>query len=232
MPYPGQPKDTPIPAKLDRWNWGAFLLNWIWGLGNSTYIALLMFVPFVNFILIFILGAKGSKWAWKNRIWEDEAHFIRTQRNWAKAGIFFIFAIIALTFALIFGIVSLMKSSDAYKMTMAEIRKNTEVIEMLGEPIEAGWFVTGQLKIGQNGKGSANYIIPISGPKGDGKAISVVVKTNNVWQIKHLTVQIENSNKIIKIIGKKETAHLKKDNAQLLIANLNYSRQFISRKFP
>ena len=29
-----QPIDTDpqaIPAEIDRWNWGAFLLNWIWG---------------------------------------------------------------------------------------------------------------------------------------------------------------------------------------------------------
>mgnify|MGYP001827260297 CR=1 FL=1 len=87
MPYPDQPKDTPIPAELDRWNWGAFLLNWKGGIGNSTYIAFLMFVPFVNMVMIFILGAKGSKWAWKNRVWADEDHFARTQRGWARAGL-------------------------------------------------------------------------------------------------------------------------------------------------
>ncbi|WP_281405489.1 hypothetical protein [Mesorhizobium sp. B2-6-4] len=34
----GQPLNQPaeIPAELDRWNWGAFFLNWIWGIGNST----------------------------------------------------------------------------------------------------------------------------------------------------------------------------------------------------
>jgi len=38
-----QPIDTDqpaIPAEIDRWNWGAFLLNWIWGIGNKTFIAL------------------------------------------------------------------------------------------------------------------------------------------------------------------------------------------------
>ncbi len=87
MPFPGQPKETPIPPSLDHWNWGAFLLNWIWGLGNSTYIALLMFVPFVNIVMIFVLGAKGSKWAWKNRLWENEGHFKSVQRKWAIAGV-------------------------------------------------------------------------------------------------------------------------------------------------
>ena len=65
----GQPLNQPaeIPPELDRWNWGAFFLNWIWGIGNSTYIALLMFVPLVNIVMIFVLGAKGSRWAWLRR---------------------------------------------------------------------------------------------------------------------------------------------------------------------
>jgi len=25
-----------VPAEIDRWNWGAFLLNWVWGIGNNT----------------------------------------------------------------------------------------------------------------------------------------------------------------------------------------------------
>jgi len=25
-----------VPDEIDRWNWGAFLLNWIWGIGNNT----------------------------------------------------------------------------------------------------------------------------------------------------------------------------------------------------
>jgi hypothetical protein len=39
-----------IPAEINRWNWGAFLLNWIWGIGNQTYIALLALIPGFGFI--------------------------------------------------------------------------------------------------------------------------------------------------------------------------------------
>ena len=38
----------PIPPEIDRWNWGAFLLSWIWGVGNNTFIALLSLVPIVG----------------------------------------------------------------------------------------------------------------------------------------------------------------------------------------
>jgi hypothetical protein len=48
-----------VPAEIDRWNWGAFLLNWIWGIGNNTFIALLTFIPFVGLIMPFVARREG-----------------------------------------------------------------------------------------------------------------------------------------------------------------------------
>ena len=78
---------TEIPAEIDRWNWGAFLLNWIWGIGNNTFIALLTFVSFVGLLMPFVLGARGSRWAWRNGRWDSVAHFKRVQRLWAIWGL-------------------------------------------------------------------------------------------------------------------------------------------------
>ncbi|MGI9425809.1 MAG: cytochrome c oxidase assembly factor Coa1 family protein, partial [Hyphomicrobiaceae bacterium] len=69
MPYPGQPKDTPIPTHLNKWNWGACLLNWIWGIGNSTYRAFLIFIPIYGFYMLYRLGRNGNRWAWQHRLW-------------------------------------------------------------------------------------------------------------------------------------------------------------------
>jgi len=94
-----------VPAEIDRWNWGAFLLTWIWGIGNSTYIALLALIPFVNFVMIFVLGAKGSAWAWQNKRWESVEHFKSTQRKWAIAGlIVFVACILLQIFFILVGI--------------------------------------------------------------------------------------------------------------------------------
>jgi hypothetical protein len=76
-----------VPAEVDRWNWGAFLLNWIWGVGNNTFIALLTLVPLVGIVMVFVLGAKGSRWAWRNGRWDSVEHFKRVQRQWAIWGI-------------------------------------------------------------------------------------------------------------------------------------------------
>ena len=73
-------------AAVNRWNWGAFFMSWIWGLGNRTYIALLSIIPVVNIVMAFILGAKGSQWAWKNKKWESEGQFIRVQGLWTAFG--------------------------------------------------------------------------------------------------------------------------------------------------
>lgn len=75
-----------VPPEIKGWSWGAFLMNWVWGLFNKTYIALLLFVPFVNFVMLIMLGLKGNEWAWRNKEWESVEHFKRVQRKWAIAG--------------------------------------------------------------------------------------------------------------------------------------------------
>lgn len=42
----GQGATAEVPAEIDRWNWGGFLLDWVWGIGNNTCRAFLVFVPF------------------------------------------------------------------------------------------------------------------------------------------------------------------------------------------
>jgi hypothetical protein len=75
-----------VPAEIDRWKWGAFLLNWIWGIGSNTFIALLTITPFVGLIMPFVLGAKGKGWAWRNGRWDSLEHFKPVQRLWAIWG--------------------------------------------------------------------------------------------------------------------------------------------------
>ena len=78
---------TAAPAEVKRWNWGAFLLTWIWGIGNQVWIALLALIPLVGFVMMFVLGAKGNEWAWEKRRWDSVESFHSTQRKWAIAGL-------------------------------------------------------------------------------------------------------------------------------------------------
>ncbi|MDR1888888.1 MAG: pilin [Zoogloeaceae bacterium] len=87
----GAPDDAKnIPDGIKGWSWGAFLLDWIWAIGNSTWIGLLALIPFVSLIISFILGFKGREWAWENNRWESVAHFNRVQKLWTIWGLVFI----------------------------------------------------------------------------------------------------------------------------------------------
>ncbi|MBA4493071.1 ribonuclease G [Paenactinomyces guangxiensis] len=89
-----------VPAEVKKWNWGAFFLGWIWGIGNSVWISLLTLIPVVNIVMMFVLGAKGSEWAWKAKQWESVAHFKRVQRIWGWVG--FAIFIVGIIFGFIY----------------------------------------------------------------------------------------------------------------------------------
>lgn len=97
----GQGVNAVVPTEIQGLNWGAFLLNWIWGIGNNTWIALLSFIPFVGFVMPFVLLFKGNEWAWRNKQWESVAHFQATQRKWAIAGL--VILVVAVVFSCAFG---------------------------------------------------------------------------------------------------------------------------------
>lgn len=83
----GMGKDHPLPDGVKGWSWGAFLLNWIWAIGNKTWIGLLAFLPYIGFIFSIILGFKGREWAWRNKRWESVEHFNRVQKRWSMWGL-------------------------------------------------------------------------------------------------------------------------------------------------
>lgn len=83
----GGGKDIEIPDGVKGWSWGACLLNWIWGLGNRTWISLLCLVPYVGLVMSLVLGYKGREWAWRNKRWDSLEHFQRVQRLWSIWGI-------------------------------------------------------------------------------------------------------------------------------------------------
>lgn len=97
-PNPGVAAPPPIPPPAPSptvgnpdaprgWNWGAFFFSWIWGIFNKVWISLLAFVPGVGIIMPFVLGFKGTEWAWKASGGTKTVDEFRTnQHRWAVAG--------------------------------------------------------------------------------------------------------------------------------------------------
>lgn len=76
-----------LPDGIAGWSWGAFLLNWIWAIGNRTWIGLLALIPYAGLGVAIWLGIKGREMAWASKPWESVEHFNRVQKKWSQWGI-------------------------------------------------------------------------------------------------------------------------------------------------
>jgi len=92
------------------------------------------------------------------------------------------FVILVLT--LIFGA---LKSSDPYTQALARARANDEVKALLGEPIQPGFWVSGNFQV-SGPSGHADFSIPLSGPKGSATLYATATKTAGRWEFTTLEV--------------------------------------------
>jgi Cytochrome oxidase complex assembly protein 1 len=189
----------PIPPEIDRWNWGAFLLNWIWGVGNNTFIALLMFVPFVGLVMPFVLGAKGSRWAWRNGRWDSVEHFKRVQRLWAIWGLIVWLGTIALFGGGLGAGLYAFKHSEAYQLGVATLQASPVATNVLGTPISTG-FPAGNISI-NGASGTAVLSFSASGPKASGRIFLQAVKKDGAWAITRLTLKLDGRDGVIDLVN-------------------------------
>jgi hypothetical protein len=113
----GQGSSATVPPELQGWNWGAFLLTWIWGIGNRVWLALLALIPIpiVGLAVAILLGVKGNEWAWQLKKWDNIEHFRRTQRIWLYWGIASLIAPLVLIIGIILIIVGILGYYDYIK---------------------------------------------------------------------------------------------------------------------
>ena len=166
----GQGSTAVVPREIQGWNWGAFLLTWIWGLGNNVLLALLTLVPVVGLVMWIVLGVKGSEWAWQQKRWDSVEHFRRVQRTWAKWGVIVLLiscALGAAFVALMFFVVgAAMKSSAPYRAGMDHLHADHAAMAMLGEPVTTS-FPRGSMSA-NDGDGEAHLRIPVQGASKSG----------------------------------------------------------------
>jgi Cytochrome oxidase complex assembly protein 1 len=188
-----------VPPEIDRWNWGAFLLNWIWGIGNNTFIALLALIPFVGFVMLFVLGAKGSRWAWQNGRWDNVEHFKRVQRLWAIWGAVIWIAAIVFFCGVFGGVFYLLKNSEAYRLGVAKLEASPVATSLLGTPISTG-YPFGSISInGASGKAALNF--SASGPRATGVVFVEAIKKDGVWSITRLALKIDGRDDAIDLVN-------------------------------
>lgn len=86
-----------VPLEIaDRYNWGAFLLTFVWGIFHQVWIAfiwiVLLVIPIIGPVLATCfaiwLGKVGNRYAWTSLRPQSVTDFEQSQKNWALAGFF------------------------------------------------------------------------------------------------------------------------------------------------
>ncbi len=77
---------------------------------------------------------------------------------------------------------ALLGNSDAAKLAIKTAESHPALIERIGQPMQAGWLVTGNIE-SNPASGQAALVIPLSGPKGAGKLYVEAHKRAGQWQL-------------------------------------------------
>jgi hypothetical protein len=93
-----------------------------------------------------------------------------------------------------------LKSSGPYSQALELARQNREVVEALGEPIEAGWLASGSVSI-VGSSGEAELSIPIHGPRNRGTIYVIAEKRAGQWDFELLEVEIEGLSERIDLLS-------------------------------
>ena len=147
-----------------RFNWGAFFLTWIWGLGNKVWITLLiipvwflfaifstlieatgLLVGFAHSMMMVVLnlallaiqilfGVNGNRWAWKKKKYKSVEHFHKIQRIWAVVATILVIINIALVCMMTFP--ALMSNTNDVR-TKTMVKKHVVTIDQSTKMMEA-----------------------------------------------------------------------------------------------
>ena len=75
------------PTQFPKFNWGAFLLNWIWALNHRKPIGLIALIPCVGFFFSLYMGFVGYQWAWESGRFNTVSECRKCQSIWGWWGL-------------------------------------------------------------------------------------------------------------------------------------------------
>jgi len=90
--------------------------------------------------------------------------------------------------ALLVFVFSVIRESDVYSEAVARARAHPALVEVLGEPVEEGMVVSGNIQI-TGPSGHADIAIPMSGPRGEATLYVVAEREAGQWRYRRLELE-------------------------------------------
>ena len=160
--------------------------------------------------MAFVLGAKGNEWAWRNKKWESVEHFHSVQKIWATVGLVIVLGATAMGIGI--GVISTMifvgvtaqlneviKESPAMKKSLALLKSDPKVTELLGDNIEISGGFGGSFSL-NNDSGDMDVSIPVKGSRGEGKLYIRGIKEAGVWNFSMIKFGMKDSDERIDLL--------------------------------
>ncbi|MGR7483751.1 cytochrome c oxidase assembly factor Coa1 family protein [Klebsiella aerogenes] len=94
---------------------------------------------------------------------------------------------VCLMAAVFTGVMSMMKSSEIYKVSLAAVKNDSRINTILGDDISDAFFVSGEVS-----SSAASITIPVSGSKGKGDVYVQATDTTGHWEYQTLMLHTEN----------------------------------------
>ena len=119
-------------------------------------------------------------------------------RFWSRSRWVAIIAAILLPVVFAGGVIAVtehdFRSSPPYAHALRAAQSHPRAQQLLGPPIEPGWFTTGSL-----GPDTAQLDIPLRGSNADGSVRVAATKDDGVWTISELTLNVEGSSELVSL---------------------------------
>ena len=202
---------TTTTPNLKRWNWGAFFLTWVWGIGNRTYLGFIVFLvviamatikailinylpalthsflfPLLDILTLLLIVAVHLLHGLYGSRWSWQNKEWANPRSFKKAQI--VWAVVGLFAWVVFissfiAIFSAVTNSKTYQESV-NIAKFSPMLQLqIGEPITVSpWTTRGGVHVAGKA-GRAYYKFKAVGPNGDAVITVVAIKDQGQWSI-------------------------------------------------
>jgi len=121
------------------------------------------------------------------------------RRHWKGLVATAVTLVLVAVLAVVAGVIALvmwsLRQSDVLRLAMERARKNPAVVEQLGTPINPGWLISGSMHM-ENDSGTANFTVPIHGPRQEAKLYLDARKQMGEWTFNSLTVKTDQGQEI------------------------------------
>ncbi|MBI5778917.1 MAG: hypothetical protein HZA49_05620 [Planctomycetes bacterium] len=106
-------------------------------------------------------------------------------------------------FGFVYSIFAVMKSSDAYKMSLSYARENEAAVKLFGGKIEPGWYLSGNIHV-SGSSGNAELAIPVQCGAKSGWLYVEAVKSAGQWTILKLALEESGAGQRLVLIDRKK----------------------------